>query len=75
MYLAKNDVRSLVRAIQATFPGSEPVCEVVNAVWLRPPLNAVLAFKMQRRLHLGRDAVFRSGLCDGREMEEWQSGI
>jgi hypothetical protein len=26
-------------------------------------------------LHLGRDALFRSGLRDGREMEEWQSGI
>jgi hypothetical protein len=35
----------------------------------------VLAFKMQRQLHLGKGAMFRSGLRDGREMEEWQSGI
>ncbi len=75
MYLAKNDVRTLVRAIQATFPGSELVCEVVNELWLRRPLNAVLAYKLQRQLHLGKGAVFRSGLRDGREMEEWQSGI
>lgn len=79
MYLAGNDVRSLVRALQATFPGSELVCElvceVVNAFWLRPPLNAVLAFKMQRELHLGKGAMFQSGLRDGREMEEWGSGI
>lgn len=75
MYLAKNDVRSLVRAIQKTFPGSELVCEVVNAVWLRPPLNTMLAYKMQRQLHLEKDAMFQSGLRDGREMEQWQSGI
>ena len=75
MYLAKNDLRSLVRAIQSTFPGSELVCEVVNELWLRRPLNAMLAYKLQRQVHLGKDAVFRSGLRDGREMEEWQSGI
>jgi O-methyltransferase involved in polyketide biosynthesis len=75
MYLAEDDVRSLVRALQATFPGSELVCEVVNAIWLGPLLRPVLAFKMQRQLHLGRGAVFRSGLRDGREMEEWQRGI
>lgn len=75
MYLAGDDVRSLVLALQQTFPGSELVCEVVNALWLRPPLDAVLTFKMQRQLHVGKGAVFRSGLRDGREMEEWQSGI
>jgi O-methyltransferase involved in polyketide biosynthesis len=75
MYLARDDVRSLVRTLQATFPGSELVCEVVNEFWLRPLLKPILAFKMQRQHHLGRGAVFQSGLRDGREMEEWQSGI
>lgn len=75
MYLAGDDVRSLVLALQGTFPGSELVCEVVNAFWLRPPLDCMLRFKMQRQLHLGKGAVFRSGLRHGREMEEWHGGI
>lgn len=75
MYLAGSDVRSLVIALQQAFPGSELVCEVVNALWLRPPLDAMLAFKMQRQLHLGKGAIFRSGLRDGREMEEWHEGV
>lgn len=75
MYLAGDDVRSLVVALQQTFPGSELVCEVVNAFWLRPPLDGLLTFKMQRQLHLGEGALFRSGLRDSREMERWHSGI
>ncbi len=75
MYLARDDVRSLVRALQATFPGSDLVCEVVNEFWLRPLMKPMLAFKLERQLHLGRGAVFQSGLRDGREMEEWGSGI
>ena len=30
---------------------------------------------MQRQVHLGKDAMFRSGIRDGREMEQWHSGI
>jgi O-methyltransferase involved in polyketide biosynthesis len=75
MYLAGEDVRSLVLALRETFPGSELVCEVVNAFWLRPPLDAMLRFKLQRQLHLGKGAVFRSGVRDRREMEEWHGGI
>jgi len=35
MYLEGGDVRSLVLKLQETFPGSELVCEVVNAFWIR----------------------------------------
>jgi O-methyltransferase involved in polyketide biosynthesis len=75
MYLDKKDVRSLVLAIQKNFPGSELVCEVVNSVWLRPPFKKILDLKMQRQVHLGKDAMFRSGIRDSREMEQWHSGI
>jgi O-methyltransferase involved in polyketide biosynthesis len=75
MYLDKKDVRLLVLEIQKNFPGSELVCEVVNSVWLRSPLKKMLDYKLQRQVHLGKDAMFRSGICDGREMEQWHSGI
>ncbi len=75
MYLEGRDVRSLVLELQETFPGSELVCEVVNSFWLRPPLKKVLDSKLQRQVHLGKDATFRSGISDGREMEQWHSGI
>jgi O-methyltransferase involved in polyketide biosynthesis len=75
MYLDGKDVRSLVLEIQKKFRGSELVCEVVNSLWLRPLLKKILDYKMQRQVHLGKDAMFRSGIRDGREMEQWQSGI
>jgi len=75
MYLGRDDVRSLVLRLRETFPGSELVCEVVNSVWLSPLLKPVLDFKLQREAHLGRDAMFRSGLRDSREMETWHPGI
>ena len=75
MYLEKGDVRSLVLALRETFPGSELVCEIVNAIWLSPLLKPVLEFKLQHEAHLGKEAMFRSGLRDGREMEGWHPGI
>jgi len=75
MYLDGKDVRSLVLKIQEKFRGSELVCEVVNSLWLRPLLKKILDYKMQRQVHLGKDATFRSGIHDSREMEQWHSGI
>jgi O-methyltransferase involved in polyketide biosynthesis len=75
MYLNKEDVRALVLAIRETFTGSELVCEVVNSLWLSPLLKPLLDFKLQREAHMGKDAMFRSGLRDGLEMEAWHDGI
>jgi len=76
MYLDGKDVRSLVLMLQETFPGSELVCEVVNSLWLRRPLlRKMLELKLQWQVHMGKDAMFRSGISDGREMEQWHSGI
>jgi len=75
MYLDGDDVRSLVVKMQETFPGSELVCEVVNSFWLKSPLKKMLDFKLQREVHMGKDATFRSGISDGRAMEQWHSGI
>ena len=75
MYLGGEDVRSLILEIQEKFRGSELICEVVNSIWLRPLLKKILDYKMQRQVHLGKDAMFRSGIRDGPEMEQWHSGI
>ena len=75
MYLDGYDVRSLVVKMQETFPGSELDCEMVNSFWLKSPLKKMLDNKQQREVHMGKDATFRSGIRDGREMEQWHSGI
>jgi O-methyltransferase involved in polyketide biosynthesis len=75
MYLDGKDVRSLVLEIQKKFPGSELVCEVENSIWLRPLLKKMLEYKLQHQFHLGKDAMFRSGIHDSREMEQWHAGI
>jgi O-methyltransferase involved in polyketide biosynthesis len=75
MYLDGKDVRSLVLKIQEKFRGSELVCEVVNSIWLKSPLRKILEYKLQREMHMGKEATFRSGISDSREMEQWHSGI
>lgn len=75
MYLDLEDVRSLVLEIKRTFPGSELVCEVENSFWLGPLTKKILEYKLQHQCNLGTGAMFRSGIRDSREMEQWQSGI
>jgi methyltransferase (TIGR00027 family) len=75
MYLEADAVKRLVVRLAEEFPGSDLVCEVVNAIWVREPLRSLMQFKLRRELHMGEDAVFRSGLRDGREPEEWHPGI
>jgi len=76
MYLDGVDVKSLVLRLRETFLDSELICEVVNSRWLRRPLlRKMLEHKLQRSAHMGKDAMFRSGISDSREMEQWHSGI
>jgi O-methyltransferase involved in polyketide biosynthesis len=75
MYLDGKDVRSLVLMLQEKFPGSELVCEVANSLWLRPLFRKILDYKMQKQAHLGKNAMFRSGIHNGQEMEQWHNGI
>jgi methyltransferase (TIGR00027 family) len=75
MYLDGDAVRDLVLRLREEFPGSELVCEVFNSFWLKKPLNKLVEHKMRRRLHLGKDAVFQSGIRRSDEMEGWHPGI
>lgn len=75
MYLGAEDVKSLVLKLREEFPGSELVCEVFNSLWLKGLLGRITEFKMRHEVHLGKDAVFRSGIRHSREMEEWHPAI
>lgn len=75
MYLEAEKVKSLVLQLQSRFPGSELVCEVVNEMWVRQPLNYLVSLKMQRQLSLGKNAVYRFGISSSRQMETWNAGI
>lgn len=75
MYLHETDVKSLVLALQAHFPGCELVCEVVNAAWLRPSLKWMIDMKLQREMQFGKGVTYHFGIEDGRELESWHEGI
>jgi O-methyltransferase involved in polyketide biosynthesis len=75
MYLQPGEVKSLVLELERRFPGSELVCEVVNARWLEGPLRKIVEFKMRHELHIGKEASYHFGLGHTREMEEWNPGI
>lgn len=75
MYLEAEKVKELVRELQARFPGSELVCEVVNKRVLRPLMKTMLHMKMRQGNKIGENADFHFGIDDGREMESWHEGI
>lgn len=75
MYLHREDVQSLILKLRSKFSGSELVCEVFNSIWLKKPLKKIMDFKMQKELHLGKDATFHFGIRDSKEIEEWHDGI
>ena len=75
MYLHREDVQSLILKLQSKFSGSELVCEVFNSIWLKKPLKKIMDFKMQKELHLGKDATFHFGIRNSKEIEEWHDGI
>jgi len=75
MYLHREDVQSLILKLRLKFSSSELVCEVFNSIWLKKPLKKIMDFKMQKELHLGKDATFHFGIRDSKEIEEWHDGI
>lgn len=75
MYCSEKNVKSLFRKLKEKFPGSEIVCEVFNSKWLTGWRKTMLDFKMQKQLHLGKGAAFRSGIRNSQEIESWGEGI
>ncbi|EGJ34928.1 MULTISPECIES: class I SAM-dependent methyltransferase [Moorena] len=75
MYLQEEEVKSLVLKLQSTFPGCELIAEFVKAAWLKPPLRAIINRKLQQDLHLGKDATFKFGIKDSKDLEAWNPGL
>jgi len=75
MYLAKEDVRNLVLAIQRRLPGAELVCELTNRIWVEGLLGKIASMKLKRRIQTGGDIAFKFGVSDARELERWGDGI
>lgn len=74
MYLPAAEVRALIPAMQARFPGSEFVFETVHSRWLKPGLRWVIALKLGY-VGAGPGATFRFGLADSAELETWSPGL
>jgi methyltransferase (TIGR00027 family) len=75
MYLDPAEVKSLVLELQACFPGSELVCEVVNSLWLSKLFKPMVQSKMRRGAGLGQGAVYQFGVPHSRALEAWNEGI
>ena len=75
MYLQADAVKALILKLQSQFPGCELVCEVINSLWLNKWLKPMIDFKLQRQLHLGKDATFHFGIRNSKEMEQWGDRI
>ncbi len=75
MYCQEADVKSLFLKLQNAFPGSEMVCEVFNSIWLKGWLKKIMAFKMQKEFHLGKEASFHCGIRTSGEIETWNTGL
>jgi O-methyltransferase involved in polyketide biosynthesis len=69
MYLEEGEVRALVRALRARFPGSELVFDAFSPLLVR-------ANNLRLRLSGSPlDVRYRWGLRRGRDLEGWSDGI
>jgi O-methyltransferase involved in polyketide biosynthesis len=75
MYLDGEKVKELILKMQARFPGSELVCEVVTAIFTRSPWNRMVALKLNTQMGVGKGAAFTFGVRNSRELETWHTGI
>jgi methyltransferase (TIGR00027 family) len=76
MYLPGDAVRELVcRLCDTQAAGSELVCEMFNARWLRGFLKAIVDRKLRGSLAFGAGAAFRFGIESARELESWHPSI
>jgi len=75
MYLQPDKVKKLVLDLQAQFPGSELICEVVKKSLTKGMLHKIAAMKMKKRFDIGNAAGYQFGLDTPAEMESWRKGI
>ena len=75
MYCQADEVKTLFLRLQQNFPGSEMVCEMFSAKWLRGWRRKIMEFKLTKQLKLGERAAFQFGIHDSDEVVKWNEGI
>jgi O-methyltransferase involved in polyketide biosynthesis len=71
MYCYENEVKSLFHEIHLKFPGAEIVFEVFSSKWLKGWKKWIVDIKIRKQLKFGKDAYFRFGIVDSKEIESW----
>jgi O-methyltransferase involved in polyketide biosynthesis len=74
MYCEESDVRDLFRHLQARLVHPEIVFEVFNKKWLRGWRRRSMEVKMTKELKLDKETLFRFGISDSDEIEQWDPG-
>jgi O-methyltransferase involved in polyketide biosynthesis len=75
MYLHEDDVKNLILKLQQEFPGCELVCEVENSFVINTLKKNRWRKKFQRDHHLGADVTLYFGIENGKDLEQWGTGI
>jgi O-methyltransferase involved in polyketide biosynthesis len=75
MYLDGEKVKELILKLQASFPGSELVCEVVTEFFTRSPWDRMVAMKLNQQMGVGKEAAFTFGIPNACALETWGPGI
>lgn len=74
MYCEESDVRALFRHLQRKLDQPEMVFEVFSKKWLKGWRRKSMEIKMKKELRLGEETLFRFGISDSDEIEQWQEG-
>jgi len=71
MYCEPVDVKNLFHQLHKKFTNPEIVFEVFNSKWLSGWRGKTMAVKMKKQLKLGEETVFKFGIADSNEIENW----
>lgn len=74
MYCEESDVKALFRHLQTRMDHPEIVFEVFNSKWLRGWRRKSMEMKMKKELKLDEETLFRFGIADSDEIEQWDEG-
>lgn len=73
MYCEEADVKELFKQIHNNITGSVIAFEVFSSKWLKGWKKKIVDFKLKKQLGFGKDAIFKFGIKDSKEIETWSS--
>jgi len=75
MYCNEQDVKKLFLTLQEKLNNPEIVFEVYNKKWLSGWRKKVMGFKLKKELKLGAGTIFKFGIRNSAEIENWNQGF